>query len=108
MHRQIFRPLHRQVGDPSRGAAMTDGSETDGNDATPDDAEAQEQEQAVKARLIAAYEQRKALHASGRSIPAPRPEKFAFPIGIDDEGNPFPVLAKTAAEDDDSSRPESR
>ena len=84
---------------------MTDNADADGDNATPDDdAEAHRQE--VKAEFMAFYEQRQALLASGRGVPAPHPEKFDFPIGLDNEGNPFPMPAK-ADDDEGSTTPES-
>src|SRR4051812_7120987 len=103
MHKQVFRSIHRQVGHLSGGGAMTDDADTESGDATRDD-EADAHRQAVKDKLMAAYDRRKALHASGRGVPVEHPEKYDFPIGLDNEGNPYPVATK--ADGDDASTPD--
>jgi hypothetical protein len=83
---------------------MTDDAHPESGDATPDE-EGDAHRLAVKEELMAFYERSKALHASGRGIPVENPEKYDFPIGLDNEGKPFPVPAK-GVDDEGKSSPE--
>jgi hypothetical protein len=78
--------------DLSQGVAMTANNPPD-EPLTDEDAE-------ILARLQAVSAERDSLLAAGLGRPVARPEKFADPIGLDDDGNPFPVHADTDGDGD--------
>jgi hypothetical protein len=80
------------MGDHDEGTAVNPPEQVPAGAADDDDA-------AALAELRAAYQEHAAVIASGQGVPVERPEKYAFPIGFDDDGNPFPVTPSAGGDD---------